>query len=184
MAFVFQYGSNCDATRLNSPDRLGGVANDCGLAQMTSEYDIAFDIWSRGNGCAVADLVAASNTGLHPWGVLYEIPDGRLFGRDHPTGRTLEQIEGPRYQPTRVRVRKGSGDVLEAVTFTIRPNERVGGLWTSAEYVGHIVSGLRAHLAPETWTQHIIDVAIHQNRVADDRQAAAPQIAAIERLRG
>jgi hypothetical protein len=32
MPLIFQYGSNCDATRLNSPERLRGNAIDLGLA--------------------------------------------------------------------------------------------------------------------------------------------------------
>jgi hypothetical protein len=37
-------------------------------------------------------------------------------------------------------------------------------LWTSAKYVGHIISGLRAHGVPEGYVQHIVDIALDANR--------------------
>ena len=57
MPLIFQYGSNCDTERLNSPERLAGAAIERGRAQSMDEYEIEFDVWSNGNGCAAADLV-------------------------------------------------------------------------------------------------------------------------------
>lgn len=63
MPLLFQYGSNCDTTRLNSPERLAGAAEDLGWAETIEEYDLAFDVWSGGNKCAASDLVPAPGTG-------------------------------------------------------------------------------------------------------------------------
>jgi len=54
---VFQYGSNCSATRLNSRERLGGAAIPIGIAETVEEYQLQFDVWSDGNNCAAADIV-------------------------------------------------------------------------------------------------------------------------------
>jgi hypothetical protein len=60
MPLVFQYGSNCDETRLNAPTRLAGDAHCLGRAQTLNEYEIAFDIWSQTNACAASNLVRSS----------------------------------------------------------------------------------------------------------------------------
>ncbi len=121
MPLVFQYGSNCDAERLNSPERLGGAAVDRGLARTVQEYDIGFDVRSQINQCAASDLVKAEGTGR-------------------------------------------------------------AGLWPSAEYVSHIVAGLRAHECPERYVRHVTDVAA-QSCTNADNEAAAKQRAMIEALR-
>jgi hypothetical protein len=42
-------------------------------------------------------------------------------------------------------VRTQADEEVEATTFLVRPSQRRTGLWTSADYVGHTVNGLRAH---------------------------------------
>ncbi len=56
---LFQYGSNCNAERLNNPDRLNSAATNPTRAETIEEYDLAFYVWSQGNGCAASDLVPA-----------------------------------------------------------------------------------------------------------------------------
>src|SRR5678815_4809964 len=164
MALIFQYGSNCNAARLNAPERLGGAALDRGLAQTVEEYDIAFNVWSNKNACAASSLVPAGDAGRYAWGVLYDIPSDRLRGTRTDGLRSLEQIEGPRYEEKTIRVRNSENEEIGAITFVVRTADR--GLWTSAQYVGHIVNGLRGHNAPEGYVQHVIDVAIETNRRA------------------
>jgi hypothetical protein len=65
MPLLFQYGSNTDAARLNDKTRLAGAAEDVGRAETVDEYDLAFDVWSGGNGCAASDLVLVPGTGRH-----------------------------------------------------------------------------------------------------------------------
>ena len=146
MPLIFQYGSNCSETRLNSPDRLNGNARNPRRVQTVEDYVTAFDVWSHGNGCAASDLRETSSH--HAWGVLYDIPCEWIFGRRSDGGRTLQQIEGRCYQPRDIRVRDENGNVIEepVVTFLVIPNERRDGLWTSFDYVRFIVTGLRAHV--------------------------------------
>jgi hypothetical protein len=63
MHLIFQSGSNTDAARLNSAERLDGAAEDRGLAQTVGEYDTFFDVWSQRNGCAASDLIKPETGG-------------------------------------------------------------------------------------------------------------------------
>ena len=164
MSLVFQYGSNCNAARLNDAERLAGAAIERGRAETIDEYDIVFDVWSQKNGCAASDLILMPGTGRHAWGALYDVPDDRLRGNRADGVKTLEQIEGPRYQERTIRVRDPENKEIEAVTFLVRPADRRSNLWTSVDYVRHIVKGLRLNDAPEEYVQHVIDVAIETNR--------------------
>jgi hypothetical protein len=167
MPLVFQYGSNTDAERLNTPERLDAAAEDRGRAQTVGEYEIAFNVWSHGNGCAVGNLMAAPGIGRHAWGVLFEVPADRILRKDARGGKkTIEQIEGPSYEPKPIRVRNEAGEEVEATTFLVKENVRRDGLWTSGKYVGHIVAGLRAHEVPDDYIQHVIDIALETNRRA------------------
>ena len=181
MPFVFQYGSNCDAARLNGLGRLGGAAEDRGKAQTVAEFEIAFDVWSQGNACAAADLVEAAGSGHHAWGVLYEIPADRIDRMSSRGKRTLSDIEGTRYQPVQIRVGEITGKEVDAITFTVKKESKAKGLWTTARYVAHIVNGLRAHGVPEEYVQHVIDAAIRQNQSAEN--AAALETTLLSELR-
>lgn len=184
MPLLFQYGSNCDTTRLNSPERLAGAAEDLGRGETIEEYDLAFDVWSGGNKCAASDLVPAPGTGRHALGVLFEVPADWIRGKKRPDGKkTMEEIEGSRYAPTPIRVRNQSGEEVEATTFLVKPDQRRDGFSTSAEYVGYIVNGLRAHDVPEEYVQHVIDIAIQTNQRAIATAVAIAQSRQIETLR-
>jgi hypothetical protein len=91
-------------------------------------------------------------------------PADRILGRNRPAGKTMEEIEGRRYEPKPIRVRNAAGEEVEATTFLVKVADRSTGHWTSAEYVQHIVDGLRAHSIPEEYVQHIIDIAISTNQ--------------------
>jgi hypothetical protein len=158
MPLVFQYGSNCNTERLNRPERVDGAATHAVRAETVDEFDLAFDVWSRGNGCAASDLIPAPGTGRHAWGVLYRITDGGLA--------RLREIEGPLYAERTITVRAAEGREEVAITFTVRADAARPGLWTSADYVGHIVSGLRTHNIPEEYVHHVIGTAIDTNRRA------------------
>jgi hypothetical protein len=168
MPLLFQYGSNCNAERLNSKDRLDGAAIDLGCGETIEEYSLCFNKLSK-LGWAASDLLRALGTGRHAWGVLFEIPSDRIHGPVRPDGKkTMEAIEGRSYEETRIRIRSSAGVELEATTFTVKSAARKQGLWTSAEYVGHIVCGLRAHNVPEDYVQQVIDIALDTNRRAGE----------------
>jgi hypothetical protein len=158
MALVFQYGSNCTAGRINGPKRLGGKAKDLGRAQTVEDFDIAFDVLSKTNGCAASNLI--QTPGRKAWGVLYEISD-EVFSR-------LKHVEGPRYEETTISVTDTKGEMRNAITFVVKPEDRRDGLATSAAYVSWIVYGLRDHGVPEDWVTHMIEAAVKTN----DRSAA------------
>jgi hypothetical protein len=167
MLLIFQYGSNCSTVRLNSPERLDGEAIAIGRAQTVIEYEIAFDVWSKCNGCAAADLIPAHGTGLHAWGVLYETSEKGL--------KRLRKVEGPRYEKKAIHVRNCAGKELEATTFLGKCSERKEGLRTSGKYVGYIVTGLRDHEIPKEYTEHVLDIAIRTNEEAMCQDAAKAQ---------
>ena len=167
MTPLFQYGSNCDAKRLNAAERLDGAATNPRLAQTAGEYEIAFNVWSQGNGCAASNLTPGP--GQHAWGVLYDIPDDRLAGKRRDSKKTMEQIEGPRYEPATITVRTTDGQEVRPTTFLVKKEAERAGLWTSKKYVGHIVAGLRANNAPREYVEHVITVAIEHNQRAKER---------------
>jgi cation transport regulator ChaC len=168
MMLLFQYGSNCDEQRLNSPERLDGAAKNPLLAETVDEYDLAFDVWSRTNACAASNLVTAPETGRRALGVLYEVPADLIRGRRSDGKKTMTDIEGPSYEERKIKVRAANGSLAEAVTFVVRKAARQDGLWTSSSYVGHIVKGLRERQAPEAYIQRVIEAALTANRQAEN----------------
>ena len=149
MAKVFQYGSNCNAERLNSPKRLCGAAKPIGKAQTVEFFQIAFDVWSKTNNCAASDLIRCGDK--KAWGVLYEVPDDRI-------GK-LAQVEGKNYEKKCIQVTH-NGEPVTAVTFLVKKDRRVSDKATSVKYVGHIVKGLCDSDVPEEYIQHVINIAI------------------------
>jgi cation transport regulator ChaC len=164
MPLVFQYGSNCTAARLNGPNRLDGQAEDLGSAQTVEDFDIAFDVYSRTNGCAASDLVPTP--GRKAWGVLYEVPDDFIRGTRADGRKTLKQIEGTCYKEEPIRVIDKDGNEREAVTFLVPEAERRPSIATSAAYVSWIAYGLRDHGVPEEYIAHVAEVAVETNRLA------------------
>ncbi len=145
MALVFQYGSNTDTERLNSPDRLRGDARTVGIAYTDDDYELDFTVWSKCNKCAAADIVPGSGRTI--WGVLYDIPDC-LIRRETFVGRkSLNEIEGEstNYRKIGIALRYQNGLPVEGNPITYVVKNRKKGLQTSFEYGRHIVIGLRAH---------------------------------------
>ncbi|MGH9461340.1 MAG: hypothetical protein ACRD1X_08980 [Vicinamibacteria bacterium] len=180
MSLVFQCGSNASQARLFGAVRLSRHGTVIGRAETVEDYDIAFDVWSASNGCAASDLVP--RPGRKAWGVLYDIPDDFIRGERRDGERTLAQIEGPGYEEKKILIRWPGRDPEEAITFLVKPDKRTAGLFTSAQYVTWIVSGLREQGAPEAYVQHVIDLALQTNLAAGT--ASQAQNALIERLRG
>jgi AIG2-like family len=161
MPLVFQYGSNCTSARFNGPKRLKGRAKDLGRAQTVEDFDIAFDVVSKTNGCAASDLI--ESPGRKAWGVLYELSEESL--------KALKRVEGDRYEEKPIRVIDQEGKQQTATTFVVREKDRREGLATSAAYVSWIIYGLRDHGAPEDWITHVVDVAVETNNHAGGANA-------------
>jgi len=107
-----------------------------------------------------------SVAGRKTWGVLYEIPDGFVFGRRKDEQKTLAQIEGPRYEPREITVVNAKGKQSKAWTFLVKDEDKQTGLATSAAYVSWIVYGLRQNGIPEDYISHVVEVARETNRHA------------------
>jgi hypothetical protein len=179
MPLIFQYGSNTDAARLNSPERLGGDAKNPRPVRTVGDFELAFDKWSDTNRCAASDLIKPETGGRRIWGVLYKVSKAGFK-------KLAEEIEGPGYGPTDIEVEEADGQVRTVKTFILREHRRRDGLWTSAKYVRHIVNGLRAHCIEDldpAYIQHVVDEAIRTNEQAEDQDAGRRQNALIEKLR-
>jgi hypothetical protein len=178
MTKIFQYGSNTLPARLNGPNRLCGRARPCGIAQTVGDFDIAFDVYSQSNGCAASNLIPVD--GRKAWGVLYEIPEGFVFGRRKDEQKTLAQIEGSHYEAREIIVVDSNGKQTKAWTFLVKNEERRTGLATSAAYVSWIVYGLRQNGVSEDYIRHVIEIATKTNQEAN--QVGAEQNRLIEKI--
>jgi gamma-glutamylcyclotransferase len=160
MALIFQYGSNCSNERINCANRMQGDALDLGWAETVDNYQLQFDVWSAGNGCAASDVVSGGDSPAQ--GVLYEVPDALVSRDTAPVGRrSFDSIEGDAYVRKPIKVRKRDGTVVDAQTYVVQAPR--AGLRTSLEYVTHIVRGLREHDADQTYISKIKDAAAQNN---------------------
>jgi len=145
MVKVFQYGSNTDVERLVSRmrNRLGRTPRVLDLGQaVASEHRIVFDLYSKGNRCAAANLTDAPNSSrVH--GRLFEIHE-----RDLPALRAIEGVSEDgtgNYRETDIDIDGIGGKVITFVG-TEAGKERYQRSHVrsepSNEYLGHVVRGL------------------------------------------
>jgi hypothetical protein len=173
MGLVFQYGSNCSESQFNGRGRLCGDAKFVAIAETVDDYQLTFDVWSTGRGCAASDIVACP--GNKVWGVVYDVPDF-LITRDTAAThnrKSLDAIEGEgtNYARHAITVKSATGQLLSAITYrVINPRS---GLRTSLEYVSYIVSGLREHNIGDEYIAKVKAIAITNN------SAIASQIEAL-----
>jgi cation transport regulator ChaC len=160
MALVFQYGSNASLLRLNSENRLNGAAKKIGIAITLDKFDFGFTVWSKRNRCAVADIIPNGEKNI--WGVLYEIPDERIF-RSLRKGKEkcLDQIEGEGYNYKRIKIKVSDIDGKyihdEVHTYVAIDIKREDGLKTNQEYVTHIINGLNDNKIPKDYIDYVIN---------------------------
>jgi cation transport regulator ChaC len=163
MTIVFQYGSNCLESEINGDRRLRGDAKFVGIAQTVEDFALTFDVWSGNRKCAASDI--ARMPGSKVWGVLYEVPDD-LIDRETAKARgrkSFDEIEGEgaNYKREMIDVRRPDGEVVNALTYTVRNPDP--GLKTSKEYVGFIVAGLREHDVSEDYIAQVKAIAVANN---------------------
>jgi gamma-glutamylcyclotransferase (GGCT)/AIG2-like uncharacterized protein YtfP len=93
---LFQYGSNMNPGRLNDKTRLDNAARPLGVARLDG-HGIRFDLYSRGNGCGVSDIVKSPEE--HVLGVLFDVPRHLVIA---PPGQLskMDEIEGVRLDGT------------------------------------------------------------------------------------
>jgi len=155
MALVFQYGSNMSSERLNSVDRLNGDAQPVGIAYTEEIYELVFDIWSKTNKCAAANLLAGA--GRLIWGVLYEVPDW-LIRRETAKGRrSLDAIqgEGTNYQWEHISLRYSDGTRVPGPVITYIGKYHRQGIETSLDYATHILKGLHEHNVAAEYVEYV-----------------------------
>lgn len=164
MPLVFQYGSNTNVAHLNGPTRLQGHATLLGVALTARIHELVFDIWSKGNDCAAADLTAG--VGRNIWGVLYDIP-ALYIERDPARKRpSLDAIEGEgkNYSRVNIELQHCNGEPVQGPVITYLGRDRKDDIQTSSTYVGFILQGLRGHpQIPEEYVQYVRARALANN---------------------
>jgi len=163
MALVFQYGSNCLESEINSKNRLCGDARFVDIAETVDDFELAFDVQSTGRGCAASDIV--SKPGGKVWGVLYEVPD-YLIDRKTAKERgrkSFDEIEGEgtNYKRETIKVCCANGKIVSALTYTVKCPK--AGLKTNIHYVRHIIYGLRERWVSDAYIAKVKAIAAANN---------------------
>lgn len=154
MTLVFQYGSNTSSHRMNSEDRLRGDARSLGAVYTEEGFELEYTVWSDTNNCAAANI--KSGTGRRIWGVLYEIPDFLVSREASGERRSLDSIEGRRYERQIIAIRNADGIRVEeeVITYVVRARDRQIGIQTSLAYCRHIIEGLREHDVSDEYIEY------------------------------
>jgi hypothetical protein len=169
MVLVFQYGSNCLESEINSRKRLKGKAMFVDIAKTIENYKLDFDVYSENRGCAAADIVRTCQD-KRVWGVLYRVDDNLISRKTAPKGsKSFDAIEGEgkNYRRHCLPVRRDrNGPIVMALTYVaIKPSKRVKK--TSLEYVQLIIKGLREHNVAERYINEIKEIiSNHSPRLA------------------
>ena len=169
MVLVFQYGSNCLESEINSSKRLKGKAVFVDIAKTIENYKLDFDVYSKNRGCAAANIVRTCQD-KKVWGVLYSIDDNLISRKTAPKGsKSFDEIEGEGNNYRRhclpVSCNKNDRIVMALTYVTLKPSKRVKK--TSFKYVKLIIKGLREHNVPEEYINEVKEiVSNHSPRLA------------------
>lgn len=146
MTLVFQYGSNCLESEMNSSKRLNNQAICLGVAKTVENYQLNFNVYSKNRDCAVADIVKSGKNTV--WGVLYHVPNELMCRETTPVNLiSFDKIEGEgrNYRRHWLPVICPNGEQLIVLTYVVRcPYQR--STKTETEYVRLIIAGLREHI--------------------------------------
>ena len=154
VSLVFQYGSNMWSKRLNSPCRLNDGAERVDIACTVNKFELVFDIWSKTNCCAAADITPGMGRTI--WGVLYEIPEDLIDRHKSGSRKSLDEIEGEctNYKRVTIDVILPDGSRKSRV-WTYIGKDRKKWIQTSCEYVKYIMCGLRENNVPEDYEDYV-----------------------------
>lgn len=155
---VWQYGSNMDEERINSQDRLKGLAKSAGIA-ILKEHRLSFTHTNLVR-VGTADIVADKSD--YVIGSLYEIPYRML--------KKLDKIEGVNsgaYRRERISVAK-LNEKLEEFSEPVRPITYVvvnkeKNPKTNADYANHILRGIITHKIGKSYFDKIKNLIILNN---------------------
>jgi gamma-glutamylcyclotransferase (GGCT)/AIG2-like uncharacterized protein YtfP len=137
------------------PRHRGNINNPVPKKACHLDYEIEFDIWSKGNNCAASDIIAGR--GRKIWGVIYEIPD-QLIRRDTAKPRkSLDAIEGEgtNYQRVQIKLNQPDGRPINEQVITYIGNDHKTGIQTTWDYVQHILMGLEEHQMPDEYKNYV-----------------------------
>jgi hypothetical protein len=151
--------------RLNSADRLNGDAAFFRVALTRANYKLKFDLWSKCNKCAASDLVRG--TGRRIWGVIYQVPDDLIRRETAGERKSLDEIEGEGRNYTRIKIelclRNGRPVNRTVITYIGRKAARNPKIQTSADYVGHILTGLQNYEMPHGYVAYVKKCVLANN---------------------
>ena len=126
----FAYGSNMDGDRL----RERGVSFSRRQRAVLEGYRLVFNKRSSRNPREGYANIVKDEDGVVE-GILYEIADGDI--------KKLDRYEGypQHYERQKVKVRRHSGGVVEAVVYIARQEMTAEGLKPTREHLNHLLKG-------------------------------------------
>lgn len=152
-----------DPKRLNSPDRLAGVAHEIGAASL-EHWGIRFDLYSAENEYGVTDIVPTAREKV--LGALYEVPYRSVIARRGQRS-TMDIFEGARrgrlsnYKRQKILVRR-NGKNVEARTYLGTAVGRKRFLRQSPEdrrvskdYFKYLLAGARQFEFPQSYVTYL-----------------------------
>jgi gamma-glutamylcyclotransferase (GGCT)/AIG2-like uncharacterized protein YtfP len=154
MVVIWQYGSNMDENRLNSGDRLGGVAKFIGLA-IKMGHKLAF---THTNKCGVGTAdIAVSVPEDFVIGCLYDIPDDKISKLDK-----IEGVNSGAYERQAITVikvdenLKKTSEVIAQTYVVVKPK-------TDGDYANHILKGIIQHRMGENYFNKVRETILENN---------------------
>jgi AIG2 family protein len=165
---VFQYGSNMNQDRLNSPERLNKKAKKPRVARLDG-WGIRFDLYSKLNGCGVTDIGKAASE--YVLGVLYDVPVCLVVPVAGGRSR-MDKFEGAvpdgtgNYERIRVTVQEKNGHKISAITYAGTDTgrgrfnrKRAEERQVSQDYFGHLKIGAELFRFPPDYMEYLKEKA-------------------------
>jgi len=160
VVMVWQFGSNMDEVRLNSPKRLSGSARFVGLA-IKRGYKLAFTHTSS-EGVGTSDILE-SEPSDYVIGVLYQIPETKI-----PKLRSIEGVNSGAYKEvddfevTKLDERiNETNQILQVVTYIVIHKEK--NPQTNSEYANHVLKGIKNHRMGREYFGKITKIILENN---------------------
>ncbi len=161
MTLVWQYGSNMDKNRINSPLRLDGKAKCIGLAAKRG-WILAFPRRNT-EGIGTSSIIQGDPEDI-VIGVIYDVPADAV--------KRLDQVEGVnsgayrKVENFRLEEMRGStpvGETQPVIALTYLAVEQPGHHPTSAEYANHILRGILSHGMPRDYLHSVRRTILRNN---------------------
>lgn len=160
MVLVWQYGSNMDEERINSPNRLKGKAKFVGLA-IKKGYRLSFT-HTNSEGVGTADILEADPND-YVIGCLYEMAEDMLKKLDKVEGVNSGSYERVEMTVARFNEKQLAdfSDLVSATTHIVVNKEKKTK--TNVEYANHILRGIIIHKMGKPYFDKIKETIIESN---------------------